>query len=251
MTRQCPIVLALVSLGLGAVTLPTPSQPPGQAATRKGPPVTKAQQEALAIMNMLRQNIDTRALQEKVKLKVALEYFADKFGGQLRIVVNKGAFAAEDAPDLDEEEVMLPPVPSRIAMDTALRLILSQVGKGKATFLIRQGHIEIVPLRYATAAYFLKEPCILGVFNQRPLQEVLQEFSDEIGLAIHLDPNIGDNANKPITATFRNCSLKDALVTVTEMAQLKYVAMEHSIFVTTPDKAKVIEKEQKIRRRKR
>jgi hypothetical protein len=258
MTRVFVAAVALVCLGLGVVILPALSQPPGKAAPPKGPPVTKAQEETLAIMNLLRQPIATKGLQEKVKLKTALELFVNifkaEFNAELPILVDKEAFAAElgaDAPDPYEEEVVLPPVPNRMVVGTALRLILSQIGKGQATFLIRQGHLEIVPAKNTTAAYFLREPSIVAIFKQRPLQEVLQELSDETGFAIHLDPNIGDKGNTPIVATFRNCSLEAALVTVTEMAQLKYVAFEHSIYVTTPDKAKVLEKEEKVRRKQR
>jgi hypothetical protein len=254
MTRQFAVTVALVSLGLAAFMLPAQSKPPGKAAQPKGPPITNAQEETAAIMHLLQQPIETKQFQEKIKLKTALEVIADKFGGKLPILVDKEAFAAvlgADAADPYEEEVVLPPVPSKMVMGTALRLILSQVGQGQATFVIRKGYIEIVTEKRNTSAYFLYQPCILAIFQKRPVPEVLQELSNQTGLTIHLDPNIGDKANTLISATFRNCSLEDALVTVTEMAQLKYVVYERSIFVTTPDRAKVLEKEERIRNKKR
>ena len=101
--------------------------------------------EATEISRLLQQVIDTKGLQEKVKLKTALEYFADKFGGKLPILVDREAFAdgQAEAADPYEEEVSLPPVPARMAMSTALRLVLAQVGKGKATYLIRRSFVEI------------------------------------------------------------------------------------------------------------
>jgi hypothetical protein len=110
----------------------------------------EGRKEATAIYRLLQQPIDTKGLQEKVKLKVALEYFADKFGGKLPILVDKEAFSAElgaDAPDPYEEEVVLPPVPTKMVMNTALRLILSQVGKGNATYVIRRSFVEITTVK--------------------------------------------------------------------------------------------------------
>ena len=105
-----------------------------------------ALREATEINKLLQMPIETKGLQEKVKLKTALEYFSDKFGGKLPILVDRDAFAderAEAAPDPYEEEVSLPPVPKTMIMSTALRLILAQVGKGKATYLIRREFVEI------------------------------------------------------------------------------------------------------------
>ena len=89
---------------------------PGQAA-----PVSKPHEETLAVMDMLEQPIDTKGLHEKVKLKVALEYFTDQFGGKLRIFVDKEAFAAQDpdAPDPYEEEVVLPANLNKMTLDQA------------------------------------------------------------------------------------------------------------------------------------
>jgi len=64
----------------------------------------------------------------------------------LPILVDREAFAIElgaDAPDPYEEEVSLPPVPAKMAMSLALKLVLAQVGKGNATYLIRRSYIEI------------------------------------------------------------------------------------------------------------
>jgi len=102
--------------------------------------------KASEIYRLLQQTIDTRGLHEKVKLKTALEFFSDKFGGKLPILVDQDAFSADlgaDAPNPYEEEVSLPAVPSKMVMNTALRLILSQVGKGNATYLIRREFVEI------------------------------------------------------------------------------------------------------------
>jgi hypothetical protein len=220
----------------------------------KEAPNATTRQENLSIMGMLNQTIETKALQEKVKLKTALEFFADQFAGKLPILVDREAFfpvLGPEAPDPYEEEVSLPPVPAKMRMGVALRLVLSQVGKGEATFTIRQGHIEITTLKASTAANALIGSTVLSSFDQRPLHEVLEELADQTGLEIQLDPNIGKKNAALIKATFRNTSLEDALVTVTEMAELKFVVLDRSVYVTTPEKAEILRREQKKRDQKR
>jgi hypothetical protein len=220
------------------------------AAVPKAP---AADREA-TIAQMLQERIETKGLQDRVKLKVALEYFSGKFEGKLPILVNRSAFAellGADAADPYEEEVSLPPVPSRLRFETALRLVLSQVGVGQASYFIRRGYIEVVPAQYTTAAYFLYQPMAAAIYDKRPLRGVLDDLADETGVSIHLDPQVGTKAGTPITATLRNASLEDALTTVTEMAQLKYVVLQRSVYVTTPEHAKTLEKEEAIRRKQR
>ncbi len=99
--------------------------------------------KATAIYRILEQTIDTEKLQEKAKLKTALEYIGEKF--KITILVDSESFKADlgaDAPDVYEEEVNLPPV-RKMVLNVALRLMLSQVGKGNATYLIRRDFIEI------------------------------------------------------------------------------------------------------------
>jgi hypothetical protein len=108
--------------------------------------------ESIAVYRLLQQLIDTKALQEKVPFKKALEYFSDRFAGKLPYVVDRDAFADElgaDAPDPYEEEVCLPPVPSKMIMNTALRLVLAQIGKGRATYVVRRNFIEITTRKRA------------------------------------------------------------------------------------------------------
>jgi hypothetical protein len=127
---------------------------------------------------------------------------------------------------------------------------LSQVAKGQATYIVRESHLEIVPLKHHTARHFLYEPSIVATFEKRTLADILQVLSDDSGATVHLDPNVR-KGNESISASFRNSSLEDALVVVTEMAQLKFVVLERSIFVTSRENAKVVEQEEAERRRER
>lgn len=223
------------------------------AAFRDAPSLTRREQNAV-LARMLEETIETKGLQEKVKLKTALEYFSDKFGGKMPILIDRSAFGPigePDTPDPYEEEVSLPPVPAKMPMSLALRLVIAQVAKGEATYLVRQGYIEITTLKASASVHYLYRPSVLVTFKQQPLHDVLEQLSDETGIAIHLDPRAGDKAKASISAKFRNTTLEDALVTITEMAELKFVVLERSIFVTTPERAAIIRKEEKDRESQR
>ena len=108
--------------------------------------------ESIAVYRLLKQPIDTKGLHEKVPFKKALEYFSDRFAGKLPYVVDREAFADElgaDAPDLYEEEVCLPPIPAKMNTNTALRLVLAQIGKGQASYVVHHDFIEITTQKRA------------------------------------------------------------------------------------------------------
>ncbi len=247
MIRFLTIIVILVCFGFAAFHLPARSQPPEKAAPAKPVVAAKPSEETLEMLYLLNQTIDTKGLQEKVKLKTALEYFSDKFGGKLPILIDREAFIAAngaDAADPYEEEVSLPPVPSRMPMSLALRLVLAQVANGQATYVVRKTYFEIVPVQLTTAPHALRQSIPFRTFDQKPLPEVLGDLGEMNSLAINLDPTVGKKGTLPISATFRNCSLEEALVTVTEMAELKFVVLEHSVYVTTSEKAIVLRKEE-------
>jgi RNA polymerase sigma factor (sigma-70 family) len=247
-------LIAGAGVFIGGSTQPAVSQAPNKKAPAQVAPAPKPREETLALMRMLEQPIKTNGLQEKVKLKTALEYITNKFGGKVPILIDREAFITDlgaDAADPYEEEVVLPPVPATMTLDQALRLLISQIGNGRATYVIRRSWIEITTEDASRAANSLHHLCIVGTFHQRPLAEILQALSDKADVAINIDSKAEASMNMPISATFRNCSLEEALVTVTEMGALKYVVLDHSIFVTTPERAKAMEQVEVARRKKR
>jgi hypothetical protein len=256
MTRLFTVAVALGCLSLGAFLLPALSQGPDKAKPPNERPATTAREEMLSLIRMLKQPIDTKPLQEPIKLKVALEIISRQFGGKLVFQVDKNGFESTlgaDAPDPYEEEVFLPRGPAKMSLDRALKMLLPQVARGTATYVLRpsHGYVEIAPASSLTPEFPGQQRIVATAFVKRPLQEVLQDLAAEADVDIHVDPNIGDKAAMPISATFRNATLEQILVTVTEMARLKYVVLEGSAYVTTPEHAKVLEKEESTRRERR
>jgi hypothetical protein len=215
-------------------------------------------QKAQSTLETLQQPIETKGLQEKVKLSIALDYLGDQTGFKLAFVLDRDSFVAElgtDAPDPYEEEVSLVSSLSgpskKMSMEAVLRRLLAQVGKGHATYVIRSNQIEITTLKSSLATHAIHQATVTLDFDQRPLKQALQHLTDVSGIDIHLDPNVGKGADTLITAIFRNSSVDNALVTITEMANLKYVVLQRSVFVTTAERAKVLRQEDQERSRQR
>jgi hypothetical protein len=251
MTRLIVSAAVLFALSLGADVVPAQAQ---TAREKSKQAKTGPSTETAAIFRMLKTPIKTKDLQQTVKLKMALDYIREQFDGKLVIHMDRDAFVSAlgaDAPDPFEEEVVLPGVADKIPAEAALRALIGQVGKRRATFLVRNGQILIVPELFSTSAAIMYDPIIAAAYERRPLTEILLELSDRTGLPIDLDPSVGAKAATPITVTFRNCSLEDALTPITEMARLKYVVLQRSIYVTTPGHARTMENEEAIRRKLR
>jgi hypothetical protein len=100
---------------------------------------------------VLQRTFDPTGLQQPVKLKVALDYISDKFGGQLPIRVNREAFEAEsdaDALDPNEQEVSLPLIPKKLPTFHVLRVMAEQLGKGRGTYVVRRDFVEITTKKH-------------------------------------------------------------------------------------------------------
>ena len=112
----------------------------------KPPPRHGRAKKMLFSTRMLEETIETKGLQEKVANQDAARIFLRQIrrpSSDFDRPIRFAAMLDPDAPDPYEEEVSLPSGAGQDADGVALRLVLSQVGKGQATFLIRQGYIEI------------------------------------------------------------------------------------------------------------
>jgi hypothetical protein len=225
---------------------------PMQAQGKSGKPApVPAPTETTELIRLLQERIETKDfagastdLHEVTKL--LHEKFAAR-GKDFPILVNAEAFRAEGTDtEMVPLSVRLPTGPRLQTVSTLLDQLTSQV---QATYLIRQGRIEIVPTAYAVIDNLLTQP-ILARYEQRGLIEVLQDLADRTGATIVLDTRAGDTAKEPITATFRNnATLEDALRICTEAAGLKFVVLRNSVYVTTQANARAIQQEQKQQER--
>jgi hypothetical protein len=250
MSRFFTVAVALVCLSMGAFMLPALSQGPEKPKVAAG---VNTPPGILEMTQRLQTTIDTKPLQKTLKFRDALTHISNILPGALPIRVDMAALmdGQADAPDPYEEEVRMHPVPSRMTIERALRTLLAQVARGRMILVIHKDWLEITTLDASSATEVFYRQWVVASYKQRPLAEVLEDLSEKAEIAINLDPSVSNQANTAISATFLNCSFEEAMVTVTEMTKLSYVLLDRSIYITTPEHAKTMERDEAARRKKR
>jgi hypothetical protein len=257
------LLLAGAAVGVSAVhsdppVLPKPvkggKQPlrkgavPAEGGTRKAPSRAARPRE---IISALRAEVDlSKAEAGKVKLQDIIEWLSGQLtenaGKGVRIWIDVSAFKAEN-PEVNTEQLLGEeiefPVFRRMAIGTVLRIALSRIPTNNATYLVRPGGLEITTLKAASPESRLREP-VAASFDQRPLDEALAELSDLSGASIVLDARAAEKGKTPVTATFlHDTSLAGVLRLLADMADLRVVMLEGTVYVTTPENAERLQKE--------
>jgi hypothetical protein len=179
----------------------------------------------------------------------AMEYITEHH--RINIVIDAAAFK-EGAPKDAEINVEAFPVQLTKVIEpglpiaNVLRLLLAQVPRewaGGATYLVRDGYIEITSKKKAAPERLLQTK-VAAAFDKRPLDEALQELADGSGVTVIVDTRVGDKAQTAVTATLKNdVSLENAVRLLADMAELKAVVVGGSLYVTTKENAALIQAE--------
>jgi hypothetical protein len=126
-----------------------------------------------------------------------------------------------------------------IKLSTVLRLLLEQVD---ATYLIRSDHIEVTFRRarpdFGTAGSLT--PTVNAEFDKSPLDLALQQLADLSGISIVVDGRVRDGAKMSVTATLNNVPVDTAVLILADMADLRPVALDNVLYVTTEENAKFL-----------
>src|SRR5262245_9169182 len=126
----------------------------------------------------------------------------------------------------------------------ALQTAILQASPVETTFVIRHGIVEITPAKCATLDKLLQQK-ILANYEQKRLDEVLNDLAEQTGVSVQLDSRAKEKHAMPVTALFRNdTSLRDVLTIVANMADLQVVELATGVYVTTPSNADVLRKAQ-------
>lgn len=142
-----------------------------------------------------------------------------------------------------------------------LDLCLSGVN---ATYLVRKGVVEIVPVKYAAKetgselraggdgeAVRLAAPLVSAVFKEKPLSEVLANLAEEHDLTVAVAPQANDAKAAFVTARLLNVPADKALELVATQADLRVVRTGAAFLVTTRDHANELFGERLERERQR
>jgi hypothetical protein len=198
---------------------------------------------------ILNETMDTRNFQQEMSLKEVIVIVYEMLhadGAELPIIVNESAFKEEHpkAPDVYETKVRLPPVPRQMKVAEILRQAIAKVDTNNAAVVIKGDFVEITTKRRANIQWKLANN-IVGDYRGEPLSAILGDLSAQSGCTIVVDDRAAVEINRPLTVRFRgDSSLGGAVRVVAELVDLKAVVLDGLLYVTTPARAAVLQKEQ-------
>ena len=249
MSKRIAFGFSLVALAVGycATAAPVPKEDP--------------QPKDLWIGDRLQKTIEMPEFDDpKTTLKDALDLLTRK--SDVAFTINHRAFRQNgSAENVDEFEIASPrPMPvMKGSLSAILREILQRVGTDdEATFLIRGDRIEILPgsammreiygLEIAVAP---NAPAIFPIVHlkatDRPLRDLLRQVSDQADVNILVDPRCGDKGKADLTVKLVNAPADTAVEVLADMAGLEMVHQRNVLYVTSPENAAKIRKEQERR----
>jgi hypothetical protein len=220
-------------------------KPPAQAAAKAGP--VKGEEPTA---DWLVRRRDFPGFDDpKTTLIEALDALAKRY--DVTFDVNERAFKYEQVNDVLKTEIAQPsPVPEmkNARLDTVLRKILGRVPvPSGATYLLRRGAIEITTGQFQRMEVWPADdpgpflPLVHMTLHDVPLTEALKGFAGRADYNVVLDPNVGEKAKAPVTATLYNVPLDTAVRLAASMADLRVVEVCNVLFVTTKERAEVME----------
>ena len=195
-------------------------------------------------------------MQKGLELKTFAEaklYFEEHFD----VTLQTDFRSSNAGENLLEAEVRLDKM-SGIPLRIALQRLVNQIG---ALYLVRQDFIEIVtpelaqPASWTTSSF---APNVHAEFQEVPLDDALRELSLDTGISVILDRRaleqkiitVSDRGEvEPIqmprvTASFDGACLDTAVEILANMCGQKAVALDRVLYVTYPENAKSLEKQQ-------
>jgi hypothetical protein len=242
------IALAAVAVALPAIRFARSEDPAPAQQKKVAAALSPKLQETQRLLRLLQEDVDiTKAVEGgKLQLKDVVELLSAKLttsnGKPVPVLVDVQAFrdADPDVADVDSilyAEIDLKGAPRAMPISTLLRVALSKLPKGNGTYVIRQNMIEITT-QAQTEPHNLLRRKVAAAFSNTPLDQALEELSEQSGASIVIDGRVGDKAKAPVSATFRNdTALGSALQMLTDMAGLRPVVLEEGLYVTTPENA--------------
>jgi len=221
MWRSAICVLALLAFTLPASADERPAQEKGESLTPR------------ELLLRLRQfGTLPQGFDANTPLKDALDFLADR--SALPIVINHEAFRKDQVAEVETQPVRMPKLVG-VRFSALLRMVLSQVN---ATFIVTPETVEVVPATMAEAHL------VYASFEDRPLDEILQELSERTDYSVVLDAQkAGEKAKVKLTANFKRVPLDTAVRLIADMAGLKMVTAEKALYVTDKANAESLQQE--------
>ena len=218
-----------------------------------------------AFQKKLSERIDYQLL-AAITLDKALDDLLAK--EKIPYVVNAAAFAAAnmDKDAISKTEIAPFGKMEHVSRATILKRLLEAIpndgGKARPTYLLRPDHLEITTMDAKTieargvrtppeddiaAAMIPLPPLAYAAFEDVPLQEALKTLARTTESTIVVDPRAADAKTK-VTAELDGVPLDAAVQLLADMANLKLVRIANAYYVTSPQNANRLQKEEDRRR---
>lgn len=193
--------------------------------------------------------------------RATLTDFLDQLSKRFNLTfyVNEDAFTQAGLKDsAGKVEIGQPPIPP---MQTKLHTVLHRALKHvphSATFFIRGDAIEITTTEAVRKEFFADRPTmpgplpplVSGEFDKTTTLETALKELNRYGNVV-LDARANKEGQATVTADLANVPLDTAVRMFADMAGLKVVKLDNSLYVTKKDNMKVLLKEQEKQKRER
>jgi hypothetical protein len=242
--RKVMLVLALVLASWGA----NGTTPQLLAQAEEQP------NRAMKFVEQLEKVVTFRTIDDpKTTLADAITLLEGRYN--LKISVNERAFKTDGVMEVLKTEVAVPvPIPEMKAkLRAVLGKILDRLPALGPTYVIRKDSIELTTMAAVRQELGREDddrllPLTHVCCEKRPLEEVLKQLAGRTDYNIVFDARAGDKAKMLVSARFKNVPLDTAVRVLADMADLEPVLQDNVIYITTPEKAARMEKEQRKRK---
>jgi RNA polymerase sigma factor (sigma-70 family) len=198
----------------------------------------------------LRQIVDFIGMDDKnTTLQEGLDFICDRY--DLAVEVNDVAFKAEGVDDVLSQGITRDKPLNKmkqVPLEVVVRRMLARVScDSGAAFLLRRNTLEITTGARARAEIWGPDykgpflPLVHTTFERRPLDMVLREWEDTMDFSILVDKRVADKAKAEVSGRFVNTPLDTAVLFLADMAELRPVLIDNTLYVTTRENAAVLE----------
>ena len=179
----------------------------------------------------------------------------------LPVVVNEESFKAAGLPNIKEEKPRLAATDLRgVTVHQFFMLTLDGLG---ATYLVKNGTIEIVPTMHAAKVTKsgvsqdednrarLHEPLVSAIFKEKPLNEAVARIAEMYDLTVTFSPQAGDAKTGFVTTRMLNLPADKALELLALQCDLRVVRRGTAFLLTSKDNANELFNEKLDRERQK
>jgi RNA polymerase sigma factor (sigma-70 family) len=262
----------------GPIEIEVEKEPaPGKPVAGVQPPTKQAAPSAVTDIDIDKQTPARRAVDIQKKLSETINYeltvdtTLDKALDELLTTargipwtVNDAAFGPDNKDIVKTTAVgKIDPIKG-VTVATVLKRLLAKIpndtGKTSPTYLIRPDSVEITTrdsfqresypnqkISDLPLDYLHLPPLAYAVFEKVPLSEALAELGRTTGGNVIVAGYAAKEAETKVTAELNGVPLDAAVTVLADMADLKCVRVGNVYYVTTPERARVLEAEEKER----